>query len=74
MDPEDKKLIESLRSRIEEIIQDKEQAEQIVNHIRDQFRMRYRYLIGEWRSSRRVKRTTDGQFVTIDEVIEYLRE
>jgi len=47
-------------------------ANRIIDHIRNQMRNRYRYIIGEWQGAIRAKATSTGQFVTIDEVSSYL--
>jgi len=46
----------------------------LVRHLKYQFKNRYRYLVGEWRNSHRVKSTINGRFVKVEEVIGYLRE
>jgi hypothetical protein len=43
-----------------------------LQHLRVQFRTSYRYVVGEWSGGRRAKDTHNGQFVTKEEVIEYL--
>jgi hypothetical protein len=48
------------------------QAINYVRHIQEQFRNRYRYLVGEWRGAHRAKNTTTGIFVSTQEVIDYL--
>jgi len=56
--------------RIRKLSPEKAQEEFI--HIAEQFQTRYRYLIGEWRNSRRAKSTTDGRFVSKQDIIDYL--
>jgi hypothetical protein len=43
-----------------------------LQHLRVHFRTSYRYVVGEWSGGRRAKDTRNGQFVTKEEVIEYL--
>ena len=43
-----------------------------LQQLRHQFRTRYRYIVGEWQGGRRAKDTFNGQFVTKEQVIEYL--
>jgi hypothetical protein len=49
-----------------------EEAINLLKHLRSQFKNRYRYLIGEWRNARRAKDTTNGKFVSKEEVSSYL--
>ena len=50
----------------------KKEAQDYIIHLRDQFRDRYKYLVGEWRGARRAKSTRNGQFVPNEKVIDYL--
>ncbi len=50
----------------------KDEAIDLLKDLRYQFKNRYIYLVGEWQNARRAKSTRDGQFVTKDEVIDYL--
>jgi len=43
-----------------------------LQHLRVQFKTSYRYVVGEWSDARRAKDTHNGQFVTKEEVIQYL--
>ena len=43
-----------------------------LQHLRIHFRTSYRYVVGEWSGGRRAKDTQNGQFVTKEEVREYL--
>jgi hypothetical protein len=43
-----------------------------LQHIKIHFKTRYQYVVGEWSGARRAKDTQNGQFVTKEEVIEYL--
>lgn len=43
-----------------------------LQHLRIHFRTSYRYVVGEWSDARRAKDTQNGQFVTKEEVIDYL--
>jgi hypothetical protein len=45
----------------------------LIIHLRNQFKTRYKYLVGEWQGARRAKSTRNGQFVKGEEVIEYLK-
>lgn len=45
----------------------------VMEAYRQQFRSRYRYLVGEWRGSRRARSTVNGHAVANEEVREYLR-
>lgn len=47
-------------------------AVQRLRHLRNQFRVRYRYLVGEWRGGPKAKDTRNGQFVSKEEVVRYL--
>jgi len=49
-----------------------QEAKESLKHLQKQFKVRYRYLVGEWRSARRAKSTLDGQFVSSQEVKDYL--
>ena len=43
-----------------------------LRHLKLQFKTSYRYVVGEWSDARRAKDTQNGQFVTKEQVIEYL--
>jgi hypothetical protein len=43
-----------------------------LQHIKIHFKTSYQYVVGEWSGARRAKDTQNGQFVTKEEVIEYL--
>ena len=45
-----------------------------LQHLRVHFRTSYRYVVGEWSDARRAKDTQNGQFVTKEEVIDYLED
>jgi len=45
---------------------------ELVKHLQDQMNDRYVYLVGEWANARRAKSTRNGQFVSKDEVKNYL--
>ena len=45
---------------------------ELVKHLQDQMNGRYVYLVGEWANAHRAKSTRNGQFVSKDEVINYL--
>ncbi len=49
-----------------------ESAKGLLMHLRTQFRERYMYLVGEWSNDNRAKSTRNGQFVSKDEVNDYL--
>jgi hypothetical protein len=49
-----------------------DEAIERLQHIKIHFRKSYRYVVGEWSAGRRAKDTTNGQFVTKEEVIAYL--
>jgi hypothetical protein len=60
-------------SNIERIksLNDKEAKNEFI-HLAEQFKLRYKYLIGEWTGDRRAKSTINGKFVSKEEVIKYL--
>jgi len=49
-----------------------DKAIELLEHLRNQFRNRYRYLVGEWSNARRAKDTRTGEFVKKQDVIDYL--
>jgi len=49
-----------------------EEAIERLQHIKIHFMKSYRYVVGEWSGGRRAKNTSNGQFVTKEEVISYL--
>jgi hypothetical protein len=49
-----------------------EEAKNELIHLAEQFKVRYKYLVGEWAGNRRAKSTINGKFVTKEEVIKYL--
>ncbi len=51
-----------------------EELRNILSHLKDQFKTRYKYIVGEWRNAHRAKSTRNGQFVKAQEVIDYLSE
>jgi len=69
----DKDAIKLLESINLEKASEQEMKDLII-HLKDQFKTRYKYLVGEWQNARRAKSTRNGQFVSRDEVIEYLKE
>lgn len=50
-----------------------EELKEVILHLRRQFRTRYSYLVGEWQHAKRVKSTRDGQFISKDALVEYLK-
>lgn len=50
-----------------------DEAKEFLLHLRKQFKERYTYLVGEWQNARRAKNTRDGQFVSREEVIDFLQ-
>lgn len=50
-----------------------DEAIELLEHLKNQFRNRYRYLVGEWSNAHRAKDTRTGIFVTNQEVINYLQ-
>ena len=60
-------------SNVERIksLNDKEAKNEFI-HLAEQFKVRYKYLIGEWAGDRRAKSTINGKFVSKEEVIKYL--
>jgi len=50
----------------------KEDLANLVIHLKKQFKIRYMYLVGEWRNARRAKNTRNGQFASVKEVADYL--
>jgi hypothetical protein len=49
-----------------------EEAVERLQHLKIHFMTSYRYVVGEWGGGRRAKDTTNGQFVTKEQVISYL--
>ena len=49
-----------------------EKLRELVKHLQNQMENRYRYLIGEWANGYRARSTINGQFVSKDEVKNYL--
>ena len=45
---------------------------ELVKHLQEQMNTRYVYLVGEWANGNRVRSTRNGQFVSKDEVKNYL--
>ncbi|NLC92845.1 MAG: hypothetical protein GX677_05190 [Treponema sp.] len=64
------KLLESLN--LEDATEN--EMRELLNHLRNQFKTRYKYLVGEWQGARRAKSTRNGQFVKGEEVVKYLKE
>jgi len=60
-------------SNVERIkgLSEKEAKNELI-HLAEQFKVRYKYLIGEWAGDRRAKSTINGKFVSKEEVIKYL--
>ncbi len=50
------------------------EAIELLKHLRKQFKVRYRYLLGEWRNSHRAKDTANGKFVGKEEIVKYMSE
>lgn len=63
-------LSELFDADIEAMTED--ESKRLLMHLRTQFRERYMYLVGEWSNDNRAKSTRNGQFVSNDEVINYL--
>ncbi|MCK4339513.1 MAG: hypothetical protein KAW87_05960 [Candidatus Cloacimonetes bacterium] len=51
-----------------------DELKSIVKHLQKQFKERYEYLVGDWRNAHRAKSTRNGQFVSAQEVIDYLNQ
>lgn len=66
----DKTLDELMNLDVQNVTEEK--LRRLVEHLQDQMRNRYIYLVGEWRNARRAKSTRNGQFVSAQEVINYL--
>ena len=49
-----------------------EELRNALRHLRNQFKTRYRYIVGEWRGDKRIKSTRDGKFASHNEIIDYL--
>jgi hypothetical protein len=49
-----------------------EEAIARLRELKNHFRTSYQYVVGDWSGARRAKNTQDGQFVTKEEVIDYL--
>jgi hypothetical protein len=49
-----------------------EEAIARLRELKNHFRTSYQYVVGDWSGARRAKNTQDGQFVTKEEVINYL--
>jgi hypothetical protein len=58
--------------RTEHIGNSLEEAIERLQHLKVHFMKSYRYVVGEWSGGRRAKDTSNGQFVTKEEVISYL--
>jgi hypothetical protein len=69
----DKKEPFDILSNIERVkgLSDKEAKNELI-HLAEQFKVRYKYLVGEWAGDRRAKSTISGKFVSKEEVITYL--
>ena len=63
---------ESLLESIDPATASEQELRDTLTHLRSQFKERYTYLIGEWRGSRRAKRTRDGLFASRQEILDYL--
>ncbi|MDY0289469.1 MAG: hypothetical protein RBR15_11650 [Sphaerochaeta sp.] len=50
-----------------------QEMKELITHLRNQFKTRYQYLVGEWRNAKRAKSTRNGQFISNKEVIDYLK-
>lgn len=66
----DKTLDELMNLDVQNVTEEK--LRRLVEHLQDQMRNRYVYLVGEWSNARRAKSTRNGQFVSAQEVINYL--
>jgi len=44
----------------------------LVKHLQDQMNSTYVYWVGEWNNAHRTRSTRDGEFVSKEEVINYL--
>jgi len=49
-----------------------EELRELCQHMQDQMKKRYNFLVGEWVGARRAKNTRNGKFVSKDDVIKYL--
>jgi CRISPR/Cas system-associated protein endoribonuclease Cas2 len=49
-----------------------EKAKEELIHIAEQFKNRYKYLVGEWKNAKRAKSTETGLFIKKIDVIDYL--
>ena len=65
-------LMRLYNTNVEELTE--REAKDFLIHLRNQFINRYHFIVGEWRNARRAKDTRTGQFVTKEEVIEYLED
>ena len=70
---EDEKDIIALLANVERIekLTDKKAKEEYL-HIAKQFKIRYKYLVGEWSNGKHAKSTLNGQIVSSNEVKNYL--
>jgi hypothetical protein len=51
-----------------------DEAIELLEHLKNQFQNRYRYLVGEWSNAHRAKSTITGVFASNQEVIDYLNQ
>jgi len=49
-----------------------EKLRDLVKHLQNQMKNRYRYLVGEWANGNRAKSTRNGQFASKEEVKNFL--
>jgi hypothetical protein len=49
-----------------------EKLRKLVKHLQDQMNDTYVYWVGEWNNAHRARSTRDGEFVSKEEVINYL--
>lgn len=45
-----------------------------LNELQENFRVTYRYIIGNWNGALRAKSTQNGQFVSLEEVIDFINQ
>lgn len=63
-----------LRSTVDRILRELRPAIEagVKESYKQQFRIRYSYIVGEWRGKRRAKSSRTGAFVRNQQVIDYL--
>ena len=49
-----------------------EKLRKLVKHLQDQMNNTYEYWVGEWNNAHRVRSTRTGEFISKEEVIDYL--